>query len=36
MSESARREDSYLAARLGPDWRERLKTWQHWQDEASL
>jgi GT2 family glycosyltransferase len=36
MSEAARREDRYLAARLGPDWRERLKTWQHWQDEASL
>ena len=36
MSEAARSEDKYLAARLGPDWRERLKTLQGWQDEASL
>jgi GT2 family glycosyltransferase len=36
MAEAARDEDVYLAARLGPDWREQLKTLQHWQDEASL
>ena len=36
MSEAARREDRYLAARLGSDWRQRLKAQQHWQDEARL
>jgi GT2 family glycosyltransferase len=36
MTEAAQDEDKYLAARLGPDWRERLKTLQDWQDEASL
>ena len=35
MPEAAWNEDRYLRSRLGPDWRESLKTWQHWQDEAS-